>query len=493
MYAIIGFLIFILYVGGKSISSNPILLLVANLAQIPLFLAVASIFSKGILPLTNQFARIFRTATGKIPASLGMRNVSSNDRLVFPVMLILSLMLSSCLINNVVATSIPTTHLIQTRYLIGGDISFRLNNDESAHWNNFSTTVIQQDDVLSVSLVSIGHLSLSEGLSGIVEFIAINPEQYSHVGYGFAGEKLDNSSQTSLLQELEANPEGAVLTTDIATEYNLAPGDILRVFSFGNEPVSAEFNIIGLTTAIPRPEIIGEVISDVAIGTMKIWLNRDYADSFVDLNASAESYLCVRTVDNGNTTKIGMDALAEFEAVLHSSNEWSGTTAELEVLHSLPEYSIDRSIDSMMTINMSLCILVVFATFQVNRRRVDKGKNAMLKLFGANPHLLIRVKIAEIFTIIIVSSIIVLVFTPLNLANSLRIGLQEYSPWSYTFPISIIVVADWITFFVVTMFLLIPSSLLVIALSMRNVDGSIADVLEEMVMEQAYGFTGENI
>jgi len=492
-FVLVGVLIFVLYVGGEMINTNPILLLIANYVQIPLFLAVASIFNKGIMPLARQLARIFRVFTGKLPAYIGMRGVVKNNSLSFLIILVLALILSSCLLNDVAATSLPNTHLAQTRYLIGGDLSFRLDNDESAKWDNFSDAVMQQADILSVSLVSIGKLSLSEGTSGIVEFVAINPEQYSHVGYGYSGEELDNSDQTSILGELETNPEGAILTSDIASEYSLTPGDVLRVFSFGDESITIEFNIISLTTAIPRPKVIGQASSDNVIGTRKIWLNRNYVGSIVDLNATTETYLCARTIENGNTTQIGEDALSEFETVLPSLNQWSSTTAELTSFRSRADYSIDRSLDSMITISMIFCILVAFTAFQVNKHLVRKREVALLKSLGATSNHVLRIKIAEVLALIIIGIIFTIIFSPLTIANILRIGILDYSLWAYIFPVSIIASANWISYLWVSMLLLIPSIVLVVVLSMRGDDENIAEIMAEIEIARESAYSGERI
>jgi len=436
---------------------------------------------------------MFRYATGRLPATIGIRGVVKNDNLSFPIILILALILSSCLQNDVAASSLPNTHMAQTRYLIGGDLSFHLDNEKSDQWDNFSDALRQQEDTLSTSLVSIGPLSLSEGASGVVEFVAINPEQYSHVGYGYAGERLDSSDQTSILGELEANPEGAILTNDIASEYSLVPGDVLRVFSFGDEVVTVEFNIISLTPAIPRPKIIGQASSDLVIGTRKIWLNRNYVESIIDLNATAETYLCVSAREDANTSRIGEAVLSDYETVLPSSSQWSSTTAELASFQSRLDYSIDRSLDSMFAITMIFCTLVIFTAFQINKHLVRRREVALLKSLGASQHHVMTVRMAEVLTLIIVSIIFTIIFSPLSIANILRIGILDYNAWAYTFPVSIIASANWISYLWICMFLLIPSIILIVSLSMKGDDCSIADIMAEIEIARENAFSGERI
>ncbi len=485
-------LILTMYIGGQNVSGNAALLLLASFVPIPLFLAIASMFKKSIVPLTKPLSRLLGNVTGKISATVGIRGVAISDNMALPVILIVSLVLSSCFISNVVATSLPNTHLFQTRYLIGGDLSFHLDNGESARWSDFSEAVLQQEDAVSASLVSMGLLSLSEGIEGIVEFIAISPEQYRHVGYSHTGEELDSSSQNELLLDLEVNPEGAILTSDIASEYNLVLGDTLRAFSFGDTSITTEFNIVGVTDAIPRPKVISQVTSESVVGTRKVWLNRSHLGALVDLNATAETFLCVRVSHNANATEIGKDALVDYESVIHSQNEWSSATAELDSFYALPSYSIDRAIDNMLTINLAFCMFAVLIAFQVNRQCIDRGSNALLKLMGAPRKLLVRTRCAEVLAVILFSFFLVAIFSSISIANTLRIELLEYSTWLYTFPVSIFAFANWSSYLWVALFLLVPSIVLTTALSIRSDEGSIAGVLDDIESSRKTRFVGES-
>lgn len=484
-------LILTLYIGGQSVSGNAVLVLIASLVPIPLFLAIASMFKKSIVRLTMPLSRLLRKATGKIPATVGIRGVAIRDNMALPVILIVSLTLSSCLISNIVATSLPNTHLFQTRYLIGGDLSFHLDNGELGQWSDFSEAVLQQEDAEAASLVSIGFLSLSEGAEGIVEFIAISPEQYRHVGYSHTGEELDSSSQSGFLLELEANPEGAILTSDIASEYNLILGDTLRVFSFWDISITTEFNIVGVTDAIPRPKVIGQATSESVVGTREVWLNRNHLGALIDLNATAETFLCARVSDGANATEIGEDALEDYESVIHSQNEWSSATAELDSFYAVPRYCIDRAIDNMLTINLAFCMFAALIAFQVDRQRIDRGCNALLKLLGAPKKLLVRTRYAEVLALILFSFLLVAIFSSISIANTLRIELLEYSTWRYTFPVSIFAFADWSGYLWVAVFLLVPSVVLTTALSTRSDKRSIASVLEDIELFRKTRFVGE--
>jgi hypothetical protein len=479
VYMLVSILILSLYFGTKSISQNPVLILMASLVSMPLFLAVSSLFNKGLTVLSRLLSRIFTPIIGKIPSSAGMRSISNNDSLAVPTVIILAIVLSSFLASNTLATSLPSTHLAQTRYLIGGDLSFRLDNDASADWGNFSNAVCNDENVTAVAFVSMGYLSLSEGPQGATEFVAVKPKLYSQVGYSYSGEGLDSSSQNKLLEELEANPEGAILTEDVASEYDLIPGDTLHVFSVAGESLTVEFNIIGITDMIPRPRIIGEASSDAVLGMRKIWLNLEYVGGLIDLNASANTYLCVRTSDTCNTTEIGERMSAEYATVVYGTDQWSSATAELKAFQSGEEYTFDRSLDSMITISMILSMLMIFAIFQINKQNIDKRNNTILKTLGASQGLLLKIRLGEILSLVVISLLFVFFISPINVSNILRMGLLEYNTWTYTFPIAVFVNINWSAFFVVDMVLLIPSTVLILALSTSGHDSSIGRALGE--------------
>jgi hypothetical protein len=493
IYSLIGILILVLYLGNQSISQNQALLLIANFVPIPLFLAVASLLTKGTLRLSKPISRVFGPIIGKIPASTGMRDISYNDRLAVPTVLILALVLSSVLVSSTLATSLVYTHQAQTRYLIGGDLSFRLDNNEVALWNNFSRIISDDENVLSVALVSMGLLSLSEGASGVIEFVAIRPEQYSHVGYTYTGVRLDYSSQSSLLNALEDNPEGAILTEDIASDYSLIPGDTLRVFSLGDEFLTLEFNIAGITEAIPRPLIIGQPTSNSIIGTSKIWLNRNYIGELMDLNATAETYLCARATEGCNTTDIGEYASTEFGTVILGSNQWSSVTSELNTFQSSVEYSSDRSLDSMISVCMILGMFVTFAVFQANRQRIDKEDRTILRTLGASKILLLKIRLAESFALIFLSLFFIVLFGPIYISNDLRSALLEYSTWSYIFPVAIFAYIDWSSFLLVCTLTLIPSIALILILTAIDSDASIGHDLGDLQNDHLFMPKGESI
>jgi len=472
-----------LYIGGPLFNNNPVLSLLAILSTIPLFIAIASIFTKILQLLVRPVSRIFKRIIGSIPAHLGIRGVTNNARIVIPVILIVTIAFSSSLTYDVIANSLPATQLTHSRYIIGGDLSFHLENDEYSQWSSFTQTVQNQQDVINTSLLSIGHLSLSDGPSGVIEYVAINPQEYSHVGYDSTGNILANSAQAPLLQDLATNPEGAILTSDIASEYNLIPGDTLRVFSFGDTSGTVEFNILGVTNFIPRPITSGEPSSDSVVGARKIWLNSQYVGTLVDLNEAVNAYLCVKTSDGANATAIGISVLTEFGTEILAFGRWSSSTADLDAYVSQENYSLDRSLDSMLNISMLCSVFVAFVTFQICQQYKGRGERALLKSMGVSKNQITRIKFAESFTLVVLSLILVIIFGSLNVANLLRVCFIEYSVWSYVFPISLFVSINWFNYLLNLGSIVIASIFLIMLLSWRSSIEDIAGNLRVMFQE----------
>jgi len=265
----------------------------------------------------------------------------------------------------------------------------------------------------------------------------------------------------------------------------------LRVFSFWDTSITTEFNIVGVTDVIPCPSVIGQVSSESVVGTRKIWLNRNHLGALLDLNATAETYLCVRVSDSANATKIGMNALVDYESVLHSQGEWSSATAELDSFYALQSYRVDRAIDNMLIFNLVFCMFAALIPYQINRQRIDREDSALLRLMGAPKNLLVRTRFAEVLAVALFSFLLMAVFGLISIANTLRFEILEYNTWQYTFPVSIFAFANWSSYLWVVLFLLVPSMIMTTALSMRRNEGSIASVLEDIESSRKTHFVGE--
>lgn len=482
---VVSILMAVFYLGGDILSNNPLLSLIASFSTIPLFVAIVSVFNKISRFISYLMSRIFSRFFGKTQALLGVRGIINSRKISVPVVLIIALVLTTVLTNDASATSLPETHLFQSRYVIGGDLSFHLENDEYSEWDDFDQLVRNSEGVQNTSLVSIGVLSLSEGSSGIVEFVAINPYEYSKVGYSFSGEALDKSPQNSLLQELESNAEGAILTADIAREYDLNPGDTLRAFSFGGESDTIEFNIIAITESIPRPAYSYSSTTQSVVGMRKIWLNRNYVDDLVSFNNTGQTFLCARCTNDVNVTKIGEEALENFGIVIISSDEWSSTDADIQNYISQSTYRLDRQIDNLVTVTMTIFIFVGLLIFLIFQKYNGREERAILRSLGASNGQLLKIHLAESATIILLSLVILCIFAPLNIANLLRIGLADYQIWGYSFPISLFVFINWSRFLLIFGMITIPTIIITSIFSIKEHD-DVARILKTISQENSF-------
>jgi hypothetical protein len=286
--------------------------------------------------------------------------------------------------------------------------------------------------------VAKGILHLSEGSQSSVAFVAINPVEYLRIGYAHTGERLENSSMNHLIAELGTSPTGVLVSEDIAEEYQLGIGDTLRAFSLGTDGESAEFNLVGILPAVPAP-MIPIASSSSSLGLKRVILNIDYLATKVDLVESATYYYCVRTFENANGTVLVEDLSDSWGAdqVAHaiiSSYSWAGIDQIMDAYYSQPAYQMDRAVDTMLTIMSIAPVLGATLVYEAHLARSRRREIALLKSMGAKSKDLLATHFVEVAAIAILGIIVLTVFGPIFIANSLELSVLEYRLWSYSFP-----------------------------------------------------------
>ena len=257
----------------------------------------------------------------------------------------------------------------------------------------------------------------------------------------------------------------------------------MRAFSFGDDSSTAEFNILGITSAIPIPTVSGQPTQDSVVGTRKIWLNQQYVQTLINLNQSAKTFLCARVINDVNATLVGLEILEEYGTLILSHGEWSSYTADVDRYVSQSDYRFDRSIDSMITILMSLVVFVSLVIYQITQRYSRRNEYALLKSLGISDTQITEIRLSESLGIIILSLIIVLFFGVLNIANLLRMHFIEYAVWTYVFPISMFTQIDLLSVCIVLCSLFVISLGLILILSLRNRIVDVADILRTEYQE----------
>jgi len=470
----------------ETLTTNSLILFIFIFSPFAIFLAIASLLSKGIGILTRINAKITKPFVGKLNSNLGMKSIQSSIRFSVPVILLVTLFLSGILTNIVSAESLLATRENNARFVIGGDITFSLNNDEILNWTDFFEVVQEQPAISAMSLLSVGQLSLSEGKAGLVEFVAINPEEYSHIGYTYTGNRIDASTQMNLIQELEENPEGAIITSDIAMEYGLVLGDTLRAISFGIDSDTVEFNIVGITTTLSKPHITRLPTSTNIEGYRRIWLNRGYISSLTDLNETSENYLCIKTESDADGVELANSILSDFTEIDILAEGWSAVTLEIDTYINQRDFIMDRELDTILSVLMVFCLVSVFLMYQISLESQVDRREAIVKIFGGSDNQVSKMLISETLSIIFISIIVLIVLEPVFLNIFLRLAQIEYETWSYKFPISLFIQSNIVSLFVIGLISLLPSLFLITFLihmrSKTNISQTLAEMMEENIL-----------
>ncbi|MFQ5833540.1 MAG: FtsX-like permease family protein [Candidatus Thorarchaeota archaeon] len=300
-----------LLLGGREIRTNPFILTIQFLIPMTLFMGIASLTIKAMARVGHALSRALPRLVGTFSALVGARRAGRDANVTGP--LVLTLALTMVLVVNTMATSstVVNTQLIHTRFIVGSDVTFLLDPQLDGMWREFASDVKNHSLCADGTFVSVGRLSLSEGSGAAASFVAVSPEEYSHVGYDHTGTRLDKSYMSELLAELETSLTGALITEDISQAYQLGVGDSLRAFSLGGDNGSTEFNILGVLPAIPAPMIPGAAV-ETTVGLGRVLLNVRYIETRIDLVHAAHNYFCVGTQEGANSTFLIEDLKQEY-------------------------------------------------------------------------------------------------------------------------------------------------------------------------------------
>ncbi|MHA2602472.1 MAG: ABC transporter permease [Candidatus Thorarchaeota archaeon SMTZ1-83] len=483
-----------LYLGGSQLRENPFLITVQVFLPIPVFIGIASLVSKTMTRLANPLSGAFSRFLGKASASIGARKLSRNTSMSGPYALTLALV--SVLVINSVAVSgtMAQTQLNHARFAVGADVTFRLSRSMVTEWSGFAEDVDVHWMVENGTFVAEGILRLSEGSQSSVVYIAVSPSEYMKVGYDHTGERLEQSYIGQLLVELATSPTGALISEDIAQEYELGVGDTLRAFSLGTDGDSAEFNVVGILPAVPAP-MIPIAGSSSSLGSRRVLLNLDYMATKVDLVESATYYYCVRTVENADGTVMVQDLSETWGAdqIAHAiitAYSWAGIDQIMDEYFKQPAYHMDRAIDSILVVLSVAPVIGATLVYESHLARTRRREIALLKSMGAKWKDLLATHFVEMAAIAILGIMVLLLFGPVFVANSLELSILEYRLWSYSFPVLVHLSISWtlsITIVAVILSVAVFGSILLFSLvqSFRLKDGLEARWTETSLLEVA--------
>ena len=464
-----GLLLLTLTTGGVTVTSNPMLNLILPIIPIPLFLGMASLAIKILRRGAVRISRYLSPIVGKISASIGIRRIGKGASSGGAAAMVLVLAICLSWNSAIVDASLPVTVDNQARLSVGADITFALDESEFALWNEFMTNVTNHEQVLDETLVSEIDLSLTSDYGGINTFFAVNPVEYAKIGYYFSGSHLNESEMASMLVSLESIPDGAIISSDIAHDYNLEVGDVLRAAQLDSETLPISFRIIGIVTAIPEVPERGDVFDGYyppvvpypffsyyrIVGQSRVMVNRDFLSTQIDILGDTASFLCVQTVKGANGTEIANDLLEHGGMNVVYSGVWDSVSTRADEYIGAVSYHMDRSVDTMMTILTIGTIMGAFAVYALEGIRARSREIALLRSNGANTGLIVKAQGAEMLVLMLFSLVLLSVFAPLFLTTSVRAAASGLGSSYLIYPVSVFLVVPWVIVLSVLMFLVV--------------------------------------
>jgi ABC-type antimicrobial peptide transport system permease subunit len=464
-------LILLVYTSDIGVQYNPFFGLILAIAPLTIFISLGSLTVKLVRNGAGFLSRHLHAVAGEMSANIGVRRIGRGASSAGPAILVLVLAISLSWTNSVIGASLPVTKENHARFAFGGDLSFHLDSSNQVLWDNFTTNVSTHPQVKAVSHLSVANLFLSAGASDQVQVVAMDPERYANVGYDYLGIPLENSSLEPMLDTLSSSSTGAIITEDIAEDYELSVGGTLRGFTITGEDVEQVFvfNIIGITPALSDATLsdTGTTQEDpwwwrpTEVGSTTIWVNRNYMTSQYNLVNNSENILCTRVSEGANTTAIIQDILNMSSNPPIRPNGYASVSLEVSRYLSQTAFQIDRSVDTMLTVATTAIILGGFVIYAFEGIRNRRREIALLRAMGADRRDVLKVQAAEMLVLMFIGLILLIGYSPLLIVNT----LMTYSTTSYIFPVSIYAVIPYSQLGVIFIFFTAMVSIFIIAVA----------------------------
>ena len=456
-------LLIALYMGGTAVQNDPILAIIISIAPLALFLSVASLAIKGMRRGANLMSRGFQRIVGEIPATVGIRRIGKEASSAGPAALVLVLAMSLAWTNAVIGASMPVTKMNHARFAFGADITFHLDEFTLPDWEDFIENVTSHELTQAGTLVSVAELYLSATWGGEVDAVAMDPQEYLKVGYDHFGLPLNESDIGDMLKDLQLTLGGAIISNDIAVEYEVSVGDTLRAAtSVSGVSETIVFTIVGVTEGLSN-NLLKTTGHDswwyITVGSHTLWVNREYVESQIDLEQDARNVYCVRAIEGSNNTILVEDILRSGGDLVVGDDDWASVSNEVSDYLGMVSYQMDRAVDTMLTVVMVGIIFGAFMVYAVEGIRARKREIALLRAMGASSGLVVKAQGAEMLVLAIVSTGLLMGYGPLMIMNN----LLTYRATSFIFPVPIFAVIPWLTLATIVVFFL--ASILVFVLT----------------------------
>ena len=442
-------------------SLPPAFALILQVIPLALFLGVSSLSIKGLRAGANLLSRTFSPVLGEIPSSIGVRRIGKSASSAGAAIMVL--VLAVCLSWNsaIVDLSIPATQTNHARLDVGADLTFALDSDSFSLWEDFESNVTSHPDVQETDMTSEIALSLSADESGFTAFLAVNPENYSRIGYDHLGVRLNSSNQLDLLMQLESTPDGVIITSDVARTYDVRVGDTLRASDLNEfDPHTYGFRIVGIATAIPEMpsddasyyDPYGGYYGYPFVGRGRAMVNREYLSTVLNLTEDTRNYLCVRVNDGVNSTEVATEVLEQGGEDVLLRSLWDSVQSQVDELVGQTGYEIERAIDTMLTVLTVGTIVGAFALYAAEGVRARRREIALLRSIGAGRDLIAAAQAAEMLVLMIFGLGLLSGYGPLFVGTTVTSAISATMPNAWLFPVSAFVVVPWTTVAIVLLF-----------------------------------------
>ncbi|MFX1415877.1 MAG: hypothetical protein ACFFC0_03645, partial [Promethearchaeota archaeon] len=272
-----------------------------------------------------------------------------------------------------------------------------------------------------------------------------------------------------------------------AESYGFEEGDLIRAFEEWDSPQVYEFTIIGIVPAIPEllerasvgrsgegPIFYQETIVPPpgpypywqrGFGERRAWVHRDVARVVFSNTTLLDHYCVVSTVPSANDTAVAEELLSAGGNNVIVSDRWG--SVDFEISHYLGQvaYHIDRALDTMLTTVTVGVIVGAFTIYAVEGVRARRREIALLRSMGATNSLIVKAQGAELLVLLSLSVVLLGVYGPLFLANSLLTAVGTYGSWSYFFPVVLFPVFPWPMMLAVLAFFVVSVTLFIAAIA----------------------------
>lgn len=468
-----------LYSLGNQAQANPILSFIFSIVPLAIFLAIASLTIKALRKGSSRISSGFEKAIGKLSALVGVRRVGKSASSAAPTILVLVLAISLAWNMAVIDASLPMTKKNHARFAFAGDVTFHLDEQHPEDWEAFFNNVSSHPMTENTALMSVLDVMLSTQYGGDLSLATFNPSEFGQVGYDYTGTLLNESAiLAQKMEELEDTPNGAIITQDIAEEYDLVVGNSMRTSIETDEGQKVYvFSVLAIVEGLSDASLLKtqhDSYYQRPFGRDVIYANREYLAGGINFTQSARSVLCINVKQSGNSTAMAEELMnscgnavrenPERIGILYANDGWTTVEYELSQYVRQPRYSMNRAVDTMTTVGMVLVMFGGFSVYAAEDVRSRKREVALLRAMGAETRDVVKTQVAELLIITLSALMLLLLFSPVFIANT----LATISTSSFIFPVGIFPYVPWLTLLTILVFFVVSMVGMIVIVAVTN-------------------------